>query len=417
MRLTISVLLGGLSILLIGFGLLGTLLGVRATIEAFSNMETGIIMAGYYAGYIIGTWQGPRIVRRVGHIRTFAAFAALGAASTLLFGLFNDAWIWLLLRMLNGASMVGLYMVVESWLNGQTPVGSRGRVFAIYMVTTLLALASGQFLLLVYDPATLAPFALATVLIILAIIPVAIARVTEPSIEAHEHLPLIRLFKLSPFGMAGVFGAGVVNGAFWGMTAVFGARLGLSDASIVMLMSATIIGGALLQLPIGHLSDRHDRRVVLLLVSLSAAIMAAFAGYMVLREWQGLPLVAFLYGGLMFAVYAIGVAHTNDHLTPGQVLGATRGLLLVYGLGALMGPIAGGLLMDQVGPVGLPFMSAAALLLLSGYGVFRMARRAPIPLEEQAEFVPLARTSPVVLEMNPQADLEPEFDLSDPEPK
>jgi MFS family permease len=374
-------------------------------------METGIIMAGYYAGYILGTWQGLGIVQRVGHIRTFAAFSALGAASTLLFCLVNDAWIWVLLRMLNGASMVGLYMVVESWLNGQTPASSRGRVFAIYMVTTLLALAGGQFLLLIYDPATFELFTLATVLITLAIIPVAITKVTEPSIEEHEHLPLIRLFKLSPFGMAGVFGAGVVSGAFWGMTSVFGIRLELNDVDIAMLMSTTIIGGALLQIPIGHLSDRYDRRVVLLLVSLSAAIMAAFSGYMVMQEWQGLSLVTFLYGGLMFAVYAISVAHTNDHLTTGQVLGATRGLLLIYGMGALIGPLAGGLVMDWVGPVGLPFMSAATLILLSAYGIFRMTRRAPIPLVEQAEFVPLARTSQVVMEMNPQADLEPELDL------
>ena len=403
MRLTISVLLGGLSILLIGFGLLGTLLGVRATIEVFSNMQTGVIMAGYYAGYIIGTWSGPGIVRSVGHIRTFAAFAALGSASTLSFGLFSDPWIWFLMRVLNGAAMVGLYMVVESWLNEKTPARVRGRVFALYMITTLLALAAGQFLLLVYDPATLAPFALASVLITIAIIPIAVIRVSEPQIEAHEHLPLSRLFRLSPFGVAGVLGAGVVNGAFWSMTAVFGVRLGMSEAEIALMMSATIIGGALLQLPIGHLSDRHDRRSVLLLVSFCAAIMAALAGYIVMREWQGLMLVTFLYGGLMFSIYAISVAHTNDHLTAGQVLGATRGLLLLYGVGALGGSLVGGMLMDLTGPLGLPFLSAAVLFLLGAYGVNRMLRRPPPPMEEQAEFVPLARTSPVMLEMLPQA--------------
>ena len=417
MRVTITVLLGGLSILLIGFGLLGTLLGVRATIEAFSNIDTGIIMAGYYAGYIIGTWRGPAIVRRVGHIRTFTAFAALGAASTLSFGLFTDAWAWFLLRMLNGTSVVGLYMVVESWLNGQTPASNRGRIFGIYMITTLLALAAGQFLLLVYDPATLSPFALATVLITLAIIPIAVVRVTEPGIDEHVHLSLGQLFKLSPFGVAGVLGAGVVNGAFWGMTAVFGTRLDLTSSGIALLMSATIVGGALLQLPIGHLSDRYDRRTVLLLVSFCAAVMAFLAGYVVIMGWPGLTLVAFLYGGLMFSVYAISVAHTNDHLTASQVLGATRGLLLFYGLGALVGPLAGGLLMESMGPVGLPFMSAGMLALLGVYGVYRMTRRAAPPMEEQAEFVPLARTSPVVLEMHAQDELEPELDLSDPEPK
>lgn len=417
MRLTITVLLAGLSILLIGFGLLGTLLGVRATIERFSNLQTGSIMAGYYAGYIVGTWSGPGIVRRVGHIRAFAAFAALGASSTLSFGLFANPLIWFVLRVLNGTSVVGIYIVVESWINGQTSSGSRGRVFAIYMITTLLALAGGQILLPVYDPSILAPFALASVLITLAIIPIAVIRVTEPSIEAHEHMPLSRLFALSPFGVAGVLGAGVVNGAFWGMTAVFGARLDMTSSGIALLMSATILGGALLQLPIGHLSDRFDRRSVLLLVSFCAAVMAFLAGYVVIMGWPGLTLVAFLYGGLMFSVYAIGVAHTNDHLTPSQVLGATRGLLLLYGLGALLGPLAGGLLMDRMGPVGLPFMSAGVLALLGVYGIYRMTRRAPPPIAEQAEFVPLARTSPVALEMHLQAELEPELDLSDTESK
>ncbi|MEJ2463200.1 MAG: MFS transporter [Candidatus Thiodiazotropha sp.] len=413
MRMTIFVLLGGLSILLVGLGLLGTLLGVRATIEQFSNVQTGIIMAGYYAGYIIGTWRGPAIVRRVGHIRTFAAFAALGAATTLLFGLMTDFWSWFFLRIFNGASVVGLYMVVESWLNEKTPSTSRGRIFAIYMVTTLMALAGGQFLLLIYDPATLSPFALATVLIVIAIIPIAVTRVSEPVIETHEHLPLLRLFRLSPLGVAGAIGAGMVNGAFWGMTAVFGARVGMQDTAIALLMSATIAGGALLQLPIGHLSDRHDRRTVLLLVSVAGAVVATVAGFMVQRDIPGLDLVAFLYGGLMFSVYAISVAHTNDHLEAGQVLGATRGLLLLYGLGALFGPLLGGWIMDLAGPVGLPYFSAVILMLLSLYGLYRMRQRAPLPLEEQAEFVPLARTSPVVMEMHPQAELEPELDFGE----
>jgi MFS family permease len=302
-------------------------------------------------------------------------------------------------------------MVVESWLNEKTPSVTRGRVFAIYMITTLMALASGQFLLLVYDSATLSPFALATVLIVIAIIPIAVTRVSEPMIDTHEHLPLLHLFRLSPLGAAGAIGGGTVNGAFWGMSAVFGARIGMQETAIALLMSATIVGGALLQLPIGHLSDRHDRRTVLLLVSVTGAIAAAVAGFMVQRDLPGLNLVAFLYGGLMFSVYAISVAHTNDHLQAEQVLGATRGLLLLYGLGALFGPLAGGWIMDLAGPVGLPYFSSIVLILLSVYGLYRMTRRAPPPMEEQAEFVPLARTSPVVMEMHPQAEMEPELDL------
>jgi MFS family permease len=414
MRITILELLGGLSILLIGYGLLGTLLGVRATIERFSDIQTGLIMMGYYLGYIIGSVSGPGIVQRVGHIRTFAAFAALGAATTLMFGLLTSAGWWFLFRVLNGTAMVGLYMVVESWLNEKTPAASRGRVLAVYMITTLIALASGQFLLLVYDPATLAPFALATVLIVLAIIPIAVTRVAEPDIDTHPHLPLMRLFRLSPLGVAGAVIAGMVNGAFWGMTPVFGVRLNMSSGEIAGLMSATIVGGALLQLPIGHFSDRHDRRRILLLVSLAAGITAVVAGMMVHQPLLTLSVVAFIYGGLMFAVYAISVAHTNDHLQPGQVLGATRGLLLLYGLGAMAGPSAGGWIMDRFGPVGLPYFSAGMLFLLVIYGLYRMTQRDAPPLEQQAEFVPLTRTGPVVMEMHPLLDGEPPEDVSNP---
>lgn len=410
MRLTIIVLLGGLSVLLVGYGLLGTLLGIRATIEFFSNLQAGAIMAGYYLGYILGTWYAPGIVRRVGHIRAFAAFAALGAATTLLFGLFTEVWIWLLLRLLNGASAVGLYMVVESWLNAQTPAQIRGRIFAVYMITTLMALAAGQFLLLVYDPAQLASFVLAAVMIILAIIPIAVARVTEPSLELHEPVLARRLFTLSPLGVIGALAAGFVNGAFWGLTPVFGARLVFDEAAIAFLMSLIIAGGMVLQWPIGHLSDRHDRRRVLLAVTLCAALVSGAEGYVVLRDLPGLELLAFLYGGLMFSVYSISVAHTHDHLSPAQVLGATRTLLLLYGIGALFGPLAGGMAMDRLGPVGLPSISAACLLLLSLYAGYRMLRRAPPPMEEQSEFVSLARTSPVVLEMYPQTEHEKNHD-------
>jgi len=412
--ITIPVLLSGLALLLVGVGLLGTLLGVRATLEGFSNIQTGIIMTGYYGGYIIGTHFGPVLIRNVGHIRVFSTFAALGAASTLAFGLVTDPWTWLGLRILNGVSVVCLYMVVESWLNEQTPNELRGRVFSIYMITTLAALAAGQYLLLAYDPAQLASFVLAAILIILGLVPIAVLRVTEPRIEAVEYMALGRLFELSPLSAVGALAAGLVNGIFWGMTAVFAARLQLDDTAIALLMSMTILGGVVLQFPIGHLSDRHDRRNVLILVSLAAAAAAASVGWLVQARLPGLSLLAFLYGGLMFPLYAICVAHANDYVQTGQVLGTTRGLLLLYGIGAFLGPLGGGLVMAWLGPVGLPWLSAVILAAMSLYGLYRKARRAPPPLEEQAEFVAVTRTSPMVLEMHPQADTSHTEDPTSP---
>lgn len=416
MNLTIFVLLGGLGILLAGVGLLGTLLGVRATIASFGNLETGFIMSGYYAGYIIGTLLAPRLIRNVGHVRCFSAFAAVAAASSLGFGLLVDPLFWLTLRILTGICVVGLYMVVESWLNEQSSGPSRGRIFSVYMMSTLVALGIGQFLLLVGDNTELTLFALSAILISLGVVPIAITRVTEPRIELLLPAKLSELIHISPLGMIGALSAGIVNGAFWGMAPVFGQRLHLGDDGIAFLMSATILGGVMLQWPIGHLSDRLDRRSVLILTSFATAAAAVLITYIVVLGYPGLILTSFLYGGLMFALYSISVAHTNDHLMPGQVLAATQGLLLVFGIGALCGPVLGGIAMASLGPPGLPAMSAITTVALALFGVFRVTRKAAPAIDEQAEFVPLARTSPVVLEMHPEANQTPELDLAEQEP-
>jgi MFS family permease len=416
MNLTILVLLGGLGILLAGVGLLGTLLGVRATIASFGNLETGFIMAGYYAGYIIGTLIAPRLIRNVGHVRCFSAFAAVAAASSLGFGLLVDPLFWFALRILTGICVVGLYMVVESWLNEQSSGPSRGRIFSVYMMSTLVALGIGQFLLLVGDNTELTLFALSAILISLGVVPIAITRVTEPRIELLLPAKLSELIHISPLGMIGALSAGIVNGAFWGMAPVFGQRLHLGDDGIAFLMSATILGGVMLQWPIGHLSDRLDRRSVLILTSFATAAAAVLITYIVVLGYPGLILTSFLYGGLMFALYSISVAHTNDHLMPGQVLAATQGLLLVFGIGALCGPVLGGIAMASLGPPGLPAMSAITTVALALFGVFRVTRKAAPAIDEQAEFVPLARTSPVVLEMHPEANQTPELDLAEQEP-
>lgn len=403
---TILVLIGGLGILLAGIGLLGTLLGVRATIASFGNVETGLIMAGYYAGYIVGTLLAPRLIRNVGHVRCFAAFAALAAAASLGFGLIVDPFVWLSLRILSGACVVGIYMVVESWLNEQSTAPNRGRIFSFYMMSTLVALGAGQFLLLSGDKSDLTLFGVAAILISLGVVPIAITRVTEPRIELVTAVALSELVRISPLGMIGSFCAGIVNGAFWGMAPVFGQRLELGDAKIALLMSATILGGVVLQWPIGHLSDRIDRRSVLIMISLATAAAAGVITYIVMRDGSGLIPASFIYGGLMFTLYSISVAHTNDHLAPGQALEATRGLLLVYGIGAFCGPIVGGLTMQYVGPPGLPAISAITAAALAVFGIFRMTRRPAPALDEQAEFVPMVRTSPAALEMYPQSGAE-----------
>jgi len=410
----ILILIGGLAILLVGVGLLGTLLGVRAALAGFSNIETGLIMAGYYAGYIAGTRLSPQVIRNVGHIRAFTVFAAMGAASSLAFGLLVQPWAWLLLRIFSGACVVGLYMAVESWLNAQSAGHARGRIFSIYMTTTLIALGAGQFLLLVDDASDLTLFALVAILFSLGVVPIAANRVTEPRIELAVPVRLVQLLRISPLGAVGALSAGAVNGAFWGMAPVFGQRLALAEGQIAVFMGATIFGGAVLQWPVGHLSDRIDRRSVLVLVSFATAAAAGIAAWIVINGYPGLALSAFGYGGLMFSLYAISVAHTNDHLEEDQVLEATRGLLLIYGIGALCGPLAGGIAMEIAGPVGLPVISSAIAAALGLFGLYRVTRRTAPPRDHQGGFVTMVRTSPVALEMYPVADPEAEHELPRP---
>jgi MFS family permease len=417
MTATILVLLTGLGILLAGVGLLGTLLGVRATLATFGNIETGLIMGGYYAGYILGTQLAPRMIRNVGHIRCFAAFAAIAAAASLGFGLWVDPYVWLLLRILGGVCVVGIYMVIESWLNEQSAGPSRGRIFSVYMMSTLVALGAGQFLLLLADPGELTLFAIAAILVSLGVVPIAVTRVTEPRIDLTVPVSLRELFDISPLGMAGAFIAGIVNGAFWGMTPAFGQQLALGEAGIAWLMGMTILGGIVLQWPIGHLSDRVDRRSVLIVVSLATALLAAAVSFLTIEGYPGLYPAAFVYGGLMFTLYGISVAHTNDHLDPGQVLESTRGLLLIFGTGALTGPVLGGIVMDLFGPPALPALSAFVAACLGLFGLFRMTRRPAPALDEQADYVPMVRTSPIALEMHPDADPKPELHFETPAPK
>lgn len=415
---SIYTLLLGIGILLAGSGLLGTLLGLRAEMEAFSGSEIGVVMSAYFVGYVVGSYWCPPLIRRVGHIRAFAAMAALGATAVMIHPLAVNPAAWVILRVITGFCMLGLYMVIESWLNEQVEHHRRGKVFAVYMTTNLVALGIGQFLILPYGAGGTTTFMIAALLITLGLVPVALTDVREPTPVETPKLSVRYLFQISPLGVTGGFISGLGNGAFWGMGAVFGARIGLAPSHIAVFMSALILGGALLQFPIGHLSDRFDRRSVLTVVAFLSAALAALAWLFAGVSEAGLIVAAVLYGGFSFAVYSLSVAHLNDHIQPGEVLEATRGVLLLNGVGAALGPMLAGAAMELWGPRTLPLFWALSMGALGVFAVARMRISAPIPAEEQAEFVPLARTSPMALEMDPRAELEPEFELElEPEPE
>lgn len=402
-------LLLGIGILLLGMGLLGTLLAVRASLEGFPVVATGFIMSGYFFGYVLGTLLCPALIQRVGHIRAFAAMAAVASASAIAHALFVHPIAWGVLRVITGLNMVGLYMVIESWLNSVTPNQWRGRVFSVYMMVTLLALAGGQFLILAGDLQDFIPFGLVAICLSLGLVPIALTRVAQPQAVESPSFSLKKLYAISPLGLVGTLVAGLIGGAFWGMGPVFGMRIGLSAGGVASFMSATIVGGAFLQWPIGRLSDRFDRRKVLVGVAFLGSLLALAAFVATQISMTLLMITAFFCGGAFFAAYSLSVAHLNDHLSPHEVLEATRGLLLIYGIGTTFGPSAASLSMTSLGPGSLFLYFAAALATLVLFGSYRMLKSAPVPVQDQGEFVPLVRTSQAALEMYPEADAQATF--------
>ncbi|MDO4904301.1 MAG: MFS transporter [Lautropia sp.] len=408
---SISSLLIGIGILMVGSGLIGMLIGLRGVAEGFSNFTLGLIMSGYYSGYIAGAWLCPILIRRVGHVRCFASFAAMAAIVTLSFGMFIDPWLWILLRMFNGLAVMGIYMVIESWLNerAQSNPSSQASIFAVYMVVNLIGVAAGQYMITIHGATALESFAIAAILFCMGLLPIALTPVPQPLPIASPKMSLMALARKTPSGVAGALCSGLVSGAFWALTPVYGRALTFSDIEIANLTAAAIMGGALMQWPIGWLSDHRDRREVLIAVALGSTV-SMFALSMLDRWLEvGSPnhyiAVSFLMGGFLFSIYAMAVAQTADRFPAHEALEATRGLLLLHGVGAAVGPILSSTAMQFGGPRGFPQSVAAMTGLLVFFVWYRLRAEPPVPKEERSPFqMATDHISPVAMEMDPRAD-------------
>lgn len=398
-------LLCGMSILLTGLGLLGSLLGLRAKLAGFDNQVTGMIMAAYFAGYIFGTYLCPRIIRRVGHVRAFTIFAALGSTVAVSHALWVNPWFWGALRFANGVGMVGLYMIMESWLNSTVSNEVRGRLFSSYIMSTLLAMGLGQLLLTAGPILSFIPFAIVSMLFSLGLIPVAMTRVSQPTPIEHPSLHLSQLIGFSPLATLGTLTAGLTTGTFWALGAVFAKGMGLGIAHVGAFMATCIIGGALLQWPLGKLSDRFDRRTVLLVICVGSALLASAIALAGTTSLILLLSLSFFYGGFSFTLYGISVAHMNDQIEVDDMLEASSGLLMLYGVGAVAGPVMGGVLMTWLGNNSLPVYLAIAFMLLALFGSYRHRVSETPPLENQRQFIPMMRTSQVAIGLShPEAN-------------
>lgn len=398
-------LLSGVALLIVGVGLLFSVVGLRAGLAEFSGLSLGLVMSAYFAGFVAGTYLCPHIIRRVGHIRTFAAMASVASTMPILHAFWVDPWYWGLLRFITGVCLVTLYVVVESWLNTLSTTSQRGKVFGIYMAINFVALAVGQWLILVGDRMGFVPFALVSVMFSFALLPITLTPVAQPEPVEAPRLSLRYLYSVSPLGVAGAAGSGLTNGAFLGLGAAYAYGVGFTDVGVASFMAVAILGGAVFQWPVGMFSDRHDRRVVMLWILVASAVVAALA-FWFSRDVQWLVVVlGFLLGGFMFTIYGISVAHVNDMVDAKQVLETTGGLLLVHGIGAALGPTIAGLLIDMVGPEGLMLHMALVLALLALFAVRRIRATAPVPAEAKFDFVMMGTASPAVVQLAPEPSL------------
>ncbi len=382
----------GLGLIGLGVGMQGSLLGVRAALERFDTTVTGLIMSGYYIGFFVGSLRVPEIIKRVGHIRTFGALASLASTAILVHAVYINPWVWTAMRFVTGFSIIGIWLVAESWLNAESTNQTRGSLLSFYMLVVFMGIGGGQFLLNLGNPTSYELFTLISILVSLAVIPILVTATKAPPFHAPQTVKIKQLYALAPLGTVGSL---LINGCYamiFGMGAVYATEIGLSVREVSLFMGALIFSGVLFQWPVGKISDRMDRRLIIIGCSLLAALCAVVAA---LNGGEGswpLFLLAALFGGFCLPLYSLCAAHTNDYLASDQMVAANATLLLVGGIGAVVGPLFTAFFMKQFGPQGF-FWSLA--LPCGGTGVFaawRITRRAPAPVEERSEFVIRAPT-------------------------
>ncbi|MGB1092623.1 MAG: MFS transporter, partial [Oceanobacter sp.] len=379
---------------------------LRGGSEGYSDSLIGYIMSGYFVGFFVGFYMAMPMLRRVGHIRSFALCAAIAACVVLMHLLIVNPWAWMVLRVVTGAVLVILYTIIESWLNDQTESSRRGQVFAIYMAVNLGSLALAQQFLRFGDAGGYALFAVAAMLVCISLVPITWTRMAQPVVSETASLGVRKLYKMAPVAVVAAVLSGIAMGAFWGMGPVFAQRIGLTDNSVAMFMSCAILGGALFQYPLGRLSDKYDRRLVLAAVNGAGMLLAVLMWILPAEPLVVLTLIS-LWGGASFAVYPVAIAHLVDHLEPGEILSGGSGLLLLHGIGAAIGPALAGQIMSLTGPLALVVYFAVTHLGIVLFAAFVL--KAPDKIEEPedtAPFVPMVRTTPTALEMLPEDMLE-----------
>ncbi len=392
--------------LMAGSGFLATLISLRLERGGTGTLAIGAVGTAYFVGLVIGAVRAGAVVRRVGHIRAFAAFVALLSASTLSYVLLDHPLLWAGLRLIDGLCVAGVFVCLESWLNDRAEPQARGTVLAAYMVALYLGQAIGQLLLGASGALPAIPFQIASILISLAIIPLCLTRGTPPAPAEPTGFSLRSLWAASPLGALGAVSTGLMLGAFYGMGAVHVRRLGLDLTDTASFMMIVILGGVALQWPLGRMSDRYDRRRVI--IGCFAATLAVSGALIFASAGLALMALGALFGGLSFALYPLCVAHCNDRLLSTERVAASGRLVLLYSLGAAFGPVGAAAAMTLTGAAGLFLFVALCAAITLAFGVWRHSATDAVPASEQQEFQIVPRTTPTASLLDPNtADDDP----------
>ncbi|MER0240314.1 MFS transporter [Fulvimarina sp. MAC8] len=403
----IAALLVSTFFLMAGAGMQGILLPVRGAIEGWSSYEIGLLGTSYAIAFTAACVIMPIVVRSAGHVRTFSSLSALLAIAILLCAVVVDSVAWIIFRAMGGLALAGCYMIIESWLNERVTNETRGAIFSIYMVVTMSAMMAGQYIMPLTDPAIATSFMVCAILFCLGVMPTALSRAPSPAPLSNVTIDMKLLFRNSPVGAVGVLLAGVMAGAWNNMAPVFGQQIGLSTTEIASLTVVAMAGGIVFQIPLGRISDKVDRRYVMLAVG-AIGIFIAAAGAQLGAAGSSLLLAgAFVIGGVVYPSYSLAVAHSNDHADANDFIKISSGLLILYGVGTMIGPLYAAYLMELFGPIGIFQSIGSAAAIYAAYAFYRTFRRGARPVDERSDFqtIPLARTqTPVSFTLDPRYD-------------
>jgi MFS family permease len=403
---SIGAILLSTALLLLGNGLTGTLTPVRAHLDGFSDLAIGTMGSAYFAGFVLGCFIVPKLLARVGHSRTFAVAAALTAATVLIQPIFTSPVVWFVIRAAFGVCAAGVYMVIESWLNDRATNRTRGRILSVYVIVNLGCLMLGQWMLTAASPKGYELFSLAAIIYILCVVPVGLTRLPQPELKDVPRLRFRRLIEVSPVGVAGVTTVGLANGAFWTLAPVYAISLGFSTAGVALFMSVFILGGTLIQLPLGRFSDHLDRRWIIVGVCGAAAIGGVALALLGQRgahlPWLLYPLT-FVFGAAMLPLYSLSIAHANDRILRTEFIEASATLLMINALASVAGPTIAAIVTAHAGLASLFFYTATIHVLMAVLTVMRIKAKDAAFDAVREQFVALPQlATPREAELDPR---------------